>query len=57
MDDYRKVDGILYPFRVIKNYSGETNSIMKYESIEHNVDLPANLFELPPQVKELLENK
>lgn len=57
MDDYRKVDGILYPFRVIKNYSGETNSIMKYESIEHNVDLPADQFELPPEVKELLENK
>lgn len=57
MDDYRKVDGILYPFRVMRNYSGETDLIIEYESIEHNVDLPADLFELPPEVKKLLENK
>ena len=57
MDDYRKVDGILYPFRVMSNYSTETDLIIEYESIEHNVDLPANLFELPLEVKELLENE
>ena len=56
MDDYRKVDGILYPFRVIKRFN-DTDIILEYESIEHNIDLAADQFGLPPEVKELLKNK
>lgn len=57
MDNYRNVDGILYPFRIMKNWSGETDIITEIQSIEHNVDLPADLFTLPPIVKELLEKE
>ena len=53
MDDYREVDGIQYPFRIMRNYTGDTDLIVEVQSIEHNVDLPADLFELPPEVKEL----
>ena len=57
LDNYREVDGILYPFRRTYNVAGNTVSIMEFESIEHNLDLPSDQFDLPLKVKEKLENK
>lgn len=53
-EDYRKVDGIMIPFLSTQTFqNGETRFVT--ETVEHNVDLPANRFALPDDVKELVK--
>lgn len=53
-EDYREVDGILFPFRVRSREGGE-ELLITYESVEHNVKMDAKRFEPPEEVKELLD--
>jgi Protein of unknown function (DUF620) len=52
--DYKKVDGVLLPFKVRQKIL--TNEItITLDKIEHNVKLPENRFDLPNEVKKLAE--
>lgn len=51
--DYKKVDGLLIAHKVRQMAAGQEIHIVT-ESIEHNVDLPADRFDPPAEVKELL---
>lgn len=57
MDDYRPVDGILYPHRAVQTVTGQMDITIVTESIEHNVDMPADRFAIPPAVAALLQEK
>ncbi|MCH7925274.1 MAG: hypothetical protein IIC51_07045 [Planctomycetes bacterium] len=57
MDDYRPVDGVLYPHRVVQTVAGRMDITIVTESIEHNVDIPADRFAIPPAMAALLEEK
>jgi outer membrane lipoprotein-sorting protein len=55
-EDYRQVDGVWLPHKLVRHVDamGQTQVITyTWESIEHNADIPADRFDLPPQVKEL----
>ena len=54
VSDYRKVDGILLPHRIVDQL-GSTQTIMVLTTIEHNVSLPANKFDLPAAGKKTRE--
>ena len=54
--DYKEVDGILIPHRAESMVFGQKR-ILVSESIEHNVEIPADRFELPEEVKVLLKKK
>ena len=54
--DYKEVDGILIPHRAESMVFGQKR-ILVSESIEHNVEMPADRFELPEGVKVLLKKK
>jgi hypothetical protein len=63
LEDYREVDGVQLPFRVIRQVTTiglpqNTTQTITYtwKSIEHNVDLPADRFDLPQEVKDLQAN-
>jgi hypothetical protein len=56
MSDYRKADGLLLPYKVVQTVLGIDQTIT-VDSIEHNVDLPADRFALPEPIKELLKSK
>jgi len=51
--DYREVDGLKLAHRVITEVMGQER-VMTIQRIEHNVDLPADRFALPADVKALL---
>ena len=51
--DWRAVDGVLYPFHREAN-GGMVTMIEDYEQIEHNADLPEDLFTLPKEVKQVI---
>lgn len=50
--DFREVDGLLLAHRGRVNIAGQERS-MTIKSVEHNVDLPADLFDLPDEIQAL----
>lgn len=55
-EDYRKVDGVLIPFKTIQAIGGGMQRIvLTLESVEHNVDIPDARFKLPPEIQELVD--
>jgi len=51
--DYKSVDGILLPHkyrRVMQQCGGKREMLFVTESIEHNVDMPANRFDPPKEI-------
>jgi dipeptidyl aminopeptidase/acylaminoacyl peptidase len=51
--DYREVDGIVIP-HVNRQMTAGQARVTTLERIEHNVELPAGVFELPADIRELL---
>jgi|GEM_PF-509548 len=52
--DYREVDGVLFPHKYRRIASGE-EWIFTFDSIRHNVDIPAHRFDLPDDAGALLD--
>ncbi|MHC4416913.1 MAG: LolA-like protein [Planctomycetota bacterium] len=55
-EDYREVGGILHPFRTRIVTMGQER-VLTIDSIEQNVDLPSDRFDLPEEIRALLEDK
>lgn len=49
--DYRKVDGILIPFKLAQSQGGPSFEI-KLTEVKHNVELPADTFKVPAALEE-----
>jgi outer membrane lipoprotein-sorting protein len=56
LSDYREVDGVKIAHKITMKTLGQER-ILTTEKIEHNVDLPADRFEPPADVKAILEKK
>lgn len=54
LGDYREVDGVFLPHHFRRVAMGQVTKF-QMESIRHNVELPADRFELPDDVKSLLD--
>jgi len=52
--DYRRVDGILVPFRSRMTVMGQER-IVTVEKVEHNVAMPSDRFSLPEEIKALVK--
>jgi hypothetical protein len=52
-DDYRKEGGVLSPHRLV-NRAAQQEFIIQIDSVEVNPDLPKDRFDLPPEIKALL---
>lgn len=56
LSDYREVNGVQVPFKVvrIRKQGGQVVQTITYtyDSIQYNVEIPADMFELPEKVKE-----
>jgi len=53
-DDYRKEGDVLAPHKMTNRVSGTEFQIL-VESVEFNVDLPKDRFDLPPEIKALVK--
>jgi hypothetical protein len=53
-EDYRKVDGIWFPYRERHKIAG-TEMVVTLDRVEHNTLIPSAQFEAPAAVKKLLE--
>ncbi len=54
VSDYQKVDGVLIPFK-LRQKALTQEIVMTFDKIEHNVNLPADRFKLPDDVKALVD--
>jgi hypothetical protein len=54
ISDYREIDGIKLAFKTRQVVMGIQEMIFALESVEHNVDLPADRFALPPDIQALV---
>ena len=52
--DYRKENGILSPHKLTNKMAGQ-EFVIAIDSTEYNASLPANIFDLPPDVKALMK--
>ena len=52
MSDYKETDGIKMPHKVATK-GGEFSMEITIESVEHNVDVPKDRFDLPDEIKDL----
>ncbi|MBP7747474.1 MAG: hypothetical protein KA383_15265 [Phycisphaerae bacterium] len=52
--DYKAVNGVQIPHKITQRMMG-MEQFVKIDSVECNVDLPADRFALPPAVKELMQ--
>ena len=52
--DYRKVDGLLMAFSSRMKVMGQER-VVTIEKVEHNVELPADRFALPPEIRALIK--
>jgi hypothetical protein len=55
-EDYRKVDGIWFPYRQRHKFAG-TEMIISFDRVEHNTLIPSAQFEPPADVRKLLEKE
>ena len=54
--NYTEVDGVKLPHRLEMNQAGQ-QMVITIEDVKHNVELAENAFELPADVKKLVEKK
>lgn len=56
LQEYRQFDDVWLATKIVQNMNieqfGEGNQIWTYNEIEHNVDVPESLFEMPEEVKQ-----
>ena len=53
-EDYREVDGVMIAHKLRMELLGQKREVT-VNSVKHNVDMPANRFDLPDEVKQLIE--
>lgn len=53
ISDYKEIDGLLFPHKTVQTVMG-MQLITTFDSVRHNVDLPPDAFDPPPEVKQLL---
>jgi outer membrane lipoprotein-sorting protein len=54
LSDYREVDGVKVPFRMNMLLMGAQEMTTVIDSVKFNVEVPEGIFDLPPEIKELL---
>jgi len=55
-EDYRKVDGIWFPYRQRQKFAG-TELTITFDRVEHNTLIPSAQFEPPADVRKLMEKE
>ena len=54
--EYKAVDGVSLPHLTTIKVMGQTRSV-RIDSVEHNVDLPGDRFDLPADIQAILDGE
>ena len=56
-EEYQKTDNILFPYKTVVFLRGQKVSEKLIETIEHNIDIPDGVFDIPEEVKAIMDKK
>ena len=56
-EDYRKINGILFSFKTVVFNNGKWVGETTYEKIELNIEMPEGIFDIPEEVKAIMDKK
>lgn len=57
VSDYRKVDGVLMPHKIVTEIGTLAKQAITVKDIKHNVEMPEGRFDLPDEVKKIIEKR
>jgi zinc protease len=53
-EGYKKINGILFPYKEVSFLNGKKNVEITYETIELNTEMPEGIFDIPEEVKAIM---
>lgn len=56
-EEYKKINGILFPYKTVFFINGQKNSEYTNEKIELNIKMPEGIFDMPEEVKAIMNKK
>ena len=54
-EEYKKINGILFPYREVTFHNGQKGSEITSEKIELNIEMPEGIFDIPEEVKAIMD--
>lgn len=53
-EEYKKINGILFPYKKVNYLNGQRYEEITYENIELNIKMPEGIFDIPEEVKAIM---
>ena len=56
-EEYQKINNILFPYKIVRFSMGQKVDELIFEKIEHNIEIPENIFDIPEEIKAIMNKK
>ena len=56
-EEYKKINGILFPYKEVHFINGQKNQEVTHEKIELNIEMPEGIFDIPEEVKAIMNKE
>ncbi len=56
-EDYKKINGILFPYKSVNFQNGQMVEEVTYEEIELNIEMPEGIFDIPEELKVIMNQR
>ena len=56
-EEYKKINGILFPYKEVTFLNGQRQEEISTEQIELNIEMPKGIFDIPEEVKAIMNKK
>jgi hypothetical protein len=56
-EEYRKINNILFPYKIVRFSMGQKSDEFIFEKIERNIVMPKNIFDIPEEIKAIMIKK
>ena len=56
IEEYQKIDNILVPYKIVRMFRGQRESETTVE-VEHNIEMPEGIFDIPEEIKAIMDKK
>ena len=53
-EEYQKINNILFPYKIVRFSSGQMFDELIFDKIELNVEMPENIFDIPEEIKAIM---
>ena len=54
IEEYQKINNILFPYKIVTFSNGQKGGEMTYDKIELNIEIPKGIFDIPEEIKTIM---